>query len=73
MSDRVSKSDLLHDFQSELHGILNAVELVNSNLHSDLSYCKAAMNVAAPRADILRERWKEIRAKYIDKFDEGSE
>lgn len=67
--DAQSKSDLLHDFQSELHAILNAVELVNENLHSDPEYVEEAMEAAGPKVEILREKWKQVRITLIDKKD----
>lgn len=63
-SKKTSKEDLLHDFQSELHAILNTVELVQENLHLDKAYCEAAMAVAGPRADIVREKWKQLRERF---------
>ena len=62
MSKVASKSDLIHDFQADLHAILSTMLQVREHLEKDKEFCRSVIDLACQRRGQLLERWEAIKS-----------
>lgn len=56
----------LHQFRSDLNGVLNAIELINEYFDSDRRYCAAALREASKNLESIRANWSLIEEDLIN-------
>ena len=57
-----SRSDLLHDFQSDLHALFYTLEQVGKYLKEDPNFCEEAIVLASKKKEKLFGQWEELKA-----------
>jgi hypothetical protein len=59
----LTREDLVHDFEGDLHAIISTVEQVRENLTQDPNYCQTVIQLACQRGDQLLEKWKKLKVE----------